>query len=52
MSKGKKPTKIKTSKNKHANLFEKTTRNYKIGGDVMHKRDLTRFVKWPKYIIL
>jgi len=33
-------------------LFEKTPRNYRIGGDIQPKRDLTRFVKWPKYVRL
>jgi len=31
-------------------LFEKSARNFRIGGDIQPKRDLTRFVKWPKYI--
>ena len=31
-------------------LFEKNPRNFRIGGDIQPKRDLTRFVKWPKYI--
>merc|ERR1719492_705639 len=33
-------------------LFEKAPKNFRIGGDVQPKRDLTRFVKWPKYIQL
>lgn len=33
-------------------LFEKTPRNYRLGGDIQPSRDLTRFVKWPKYIRL
>jgi len=33
-------------------LFEKKTRNFGIGQDIQPKRDLTRFVKWPKYIKL
>ena len=33
-------------------LFEKAPRNYRLGGDIQPKRDLTRFVKWPKYIRL
>jgi large subunit ribosomal protein L7Ae len=33
-------------------IFEKRTRNFGVGGDIQHKRDLTRFVKWPKYIRL
>lgn len=41
------PTKVKKSA-----LFEKTPRNFTIGGDIQPKRDLTRFVKWPEYIRL
>jgi len=33
-------------------LFEKRTRNFGIGQHVQPKRDVTRFVKWPKYIRL
>ncbi len=33
-------------------LFEKRTRNFGIGGDIQPKRDLSHFVKWPKYIRL
>ncbi|KAL7647748.1 UNVERIFIED_CONTAM: hypothetical protein RMT77_001357 [Armadillidium vulgare] len=33
-------------------LFEKRARNFGIGGDIQPKRDLSRFVKWPKYIRL
>ncbi|KAI6243955.1 60S ribosomal protein L7a [Aphelenchoides fujianensis] len=33
-------------------LFEKRPRSFGIGQDVLPKRDLTRFVKWPKYIRL
>merc|ERR1711943_169204 len=31
---------------------EKKGRTYSIGGDILPKRDLTRFVKWPKYVRL
>jgi len=31
-------------------LFKKNVRNFRIGGDIQPKRDLTRFVRWPKYI--
>ena len=27
-------------------------KNFRIGGTVLHKRDLTRFVRWPKYVVL
>ena len=33
-------------------LFEKRSRNFGIGQDIQPKRDLSRFVKWPKYIRL
>merc|ERR1711976_121971 len=33
-------------------LFEKRPRSYGIGQDIQPKRDLTRFVKWPRYIRL
>jgi len=31
-------------------LFKKNPRNFRLGGAIQPKRDLTRFVKWPKYI--
>merc|ERR1711990_1399987 len=35
------------------NAIEKKPRTFSVGGDVLPpKRDLTRFVKWPKYILL
>jgi len=33
-------------------LFEKRPRNFRIGHDIQPKRNLTRFVRWPKYIRL
>merc|ERR550525_1685068 len=33
-------------------LFEKRPKNFGIGQDIQPKRDLSRFVKWPKYIWL
>lgn len=33
-------------------LFEKRPRNFGIGQSIQPKRDLNRFVKWPKYIRL
>jgi len=32
--------------------FEKRPKNFGIGGDIQPPRDLTRFVRWPKYIRL
>jgi len=38
---------------KQANpLFEKRTRNFGIGQSIQPKRDLSRFVRWPKYVRL
>jgi len=31
-------------------LFKKNARNFRLGGDIQPKRDLTRFVKWPRYV--
>jgi len=31
-------------------LFKKNPRNFRLGGNIQPKRDLTRFVKWPKYV--
>merc|ERR1712218_206821 len=33
-------------------LFEKRPKNFGIGQDIQPKRDLSRFVAWPKYIRL
>jgi len=33
-------------------LFEKTPRSFRLGGDIQPKRDLSRFIKWPKYVRL
>jgi len=33
-------------------LFEKTPRSFGIGGNIQPKRDLGRFVRWPKYVRL
>uniref|UniRef100_A0A915JKT5 60S ribosomal protein L7a n=1 Tax=Romanomermis culicivorax TaxID=13658 RepID=A0A915JKT5_ROMCU len=40
-------------KKKYVNpLFEKRPKNFSIGQDIQPKRDLRRFVRWPKYIRL
>jgi len=45
--------KKKVEKTKPSNgLFEKRPKNLRIGGTVQPKRDLTRFVRWPRYILL
>lgn len=33
-------------------LFQATPRNFRIGGDIRPQRDLSRFVKWPRYVRL
>merc|ERR1712007_291560 len=33
-------------------LFERRPKNFGIGGDIQPKRDLSRFVRWPRYIKL
>lgn len=40
-----------TNKN-FENLFQSKPRNHKIGNAIQSKRDLSRYVKWPKYILL
>eukprot|EP01015_Nassula_variabilis_P027984 TRINITY_DN57_c0_g1_i3.p1 TRINITY_DN57_c0_g1~~TRINITY_DN57_c0_g1_i3.p1 ORF type:complete len:289 (+),score=83.31 TRINITY_DN57_c0_g1_i3:83-949(+) len=53
---GKKKTVSKSQKRsdkvKKNPLFEKRPRNFRIGGDIRPRTDLTRFVRWPKYILL
>jgi len=44
---GKTPAKTTPSVNP---LFEKRPRNFGIGQAIQPKRDVTRFVRWPKYI--
>jgi large subunit ribosomal protein L7Ae len=47
-----KPTKSTPKVEAKNPLFEKRTRNFGIGQALRPKRDLTRFVRWPKYIKL
>jgi large subunit ribosomal protein L7Ae len=52
MGKGQKVKKGGKKVEKKSNpLFEKRPRNFRIGNSVLPRRNLTRFVKWPKYII-
>jgi len=44
--------KKQTLKKKVNPLFEKRPRNFGIGQDIQPKRDLSHFVRWPKYIRL
>jgi len=39
-------------KSQHKHLFEKDARDFKVGRDIQPKRDLSRFVKWPRYVRL
>jgi len=43
---------VKPAVNPSEVLFEARPKNFGIGQDVQPKQDLTRFVKWPKYILL
>jgi large subunit ribosomal protein L7Ae len=42
----------KTFYGTHSHLFSKSPRNFGIGQAIPPKRDLSRYVKWPKYIRL
>lgn len=42
----------KKQKTKASHLFEKTPKNWRIGGDIQPRKNLTRYVKWPKYVRL
>eukprot|EP01128_Nolandella_sp_AFSM9_P011169 TRINITY_DN7887_c0_g1_i1.p2 TRINITY_DN7887_c0_g1~~TRINITY_DN7887_c0_g1_i1.p2 ORF type:complete len:251 (+),score=91.55 TRINITY_DN7887_c0_g1_i1:50-802(+) len=51
MPKGSKPAATnKPSGGGVAKYLQTKPRNFGIGGDIQPKRDLTRFVRWPKYI--
>ena len=39
-------------KSQHGHLFSKDAKDFGVGKDVMFKRDLSRVVKWPRYIRL
>merc|ERR1711909_156526 len=52
-SKSMQPLRRGAKKTKATNpLFEKRAKNFGIGQDIQPKRDLSRFVRWPKYIKL
>lgn len=46
----KKAAKKNDWKSQHAHLFPKKTRSFGVGRDIQPKRNLSRFVKWPRYI--
>merc|ERR1712110_276608 len=35
-----------------ASVWEKKSRNFGIGRDIQHPRDVSRFTKWPRYVLL
>jgi len=37
-------------KSEHAHLFKRAPRDFRIGRDVIPKKDLSRYVKWPRYV--
>jgi len=37
-------------KSEHAHLFRKAPRDFRVGRDILAKRDLSRYVKWPRYV--
>ena len=41
---------MKKVEKKQNPLFEKKPRNFRVGNNIQPRRNLTRFVKWPKYI--
>jgi len=44
------PTALQTFHSSHAHLFPRRPKNFGIGQALPPKRDLTRFVRWPRYI--
>ncbi len=46
------PKKEVKDKKVKSRLIEKKPRNFSIGNDIQPKRDLTRYVRWPKYVTL
>lgn len=52
LGKSQKIQKPEQTKEAYKHLFIKRPRNFTIGNDLPPKLDLTRFVKWPKYVKL
>jgi len=46
--KGAKPS--GSTKPKKDPLFQSAPKNFRLGGDIQPKRDLSRFVRWPRYV--
>jgi large subunit ribosomal protein L7Ae len=43
---------VKPKKLGYDKLFKSKARSFNVGGNIQPKRDLTRFVRWPRYIRL
>jgi large subunit ribosomal protein L7Ae len=43
-------TKGKDWKSQHTHLFKKAARDFRVGRDIRHKENLSRVVKWPRYV--
>mmetsp|Transcript_23199 Transcript_23199/g.32404 ORF Transcript_23199/g.32404 Transcript_23199/m.32404 type:complete len:256 (+) Transcript_23199:21-788(+) len=43
-------SKKSSEETKYAHLFKKTPRDFNIGRSIQPKKNLSRFVKWPRYI--
>jgi len=37
-------------KSEHTHLFKKAPKDFRVGRDILAKRDLSRYVKWPRYV--
>jgi len=48
----KKDSAKKDWKSLHSHLFSKDARDFRIGRDIQPRRDLSRFVRWPRYVRL
>jgi large subunit ribosomal protein L7Ae len=48
----KKDSTKKDFKSAHSHLFVKDARDFRIGRDIQPRRDLSRFVRWPRYVRL
>jgi large subunit ribosomal protein L7Ae len=51
-SSAKKESSKKDFKSIHSHLFAKDARDFRIGRDIQPRRDLSRFVRWPRYVRL
>merc|ERR1712083_52914 len=44
------PKKVAKAETPAGPVWEAKKRNFSIGGDIQPRRDLSRYVRWPKYI--